>query len=66
MVFTPSEEVTSLRGEVERLTQELIQAKSDYKALEWRYCCQLNLQMQLGDYAREQGIKIPERFLSSF
>lgn len=63
VVFTPAEEVTILRERVKLLEADLLRKTQDYKQLEFRYCMQINLQMQLGDWCREHNIKVPERFL---
>lgn len=63
VTYIPSEELVKLRERVQELESDLLKTTQEYKRLEFRYCGQVNLQMQLGDWAREQGIKIPHRFL---
>lgn len=65
VIFTPSDEVTSLRSRVNELEMQLLSVTSDCKKYEWRFCCMVNLQMQLNDYLREHNIKIPKRFLEA-
>lgn len=63
VTFTPADEVVQLRARNKELEQELLQQIQKYKQLEFKFCMQVNLQMQLGDWARENKIKIPSRFL---
>lgn len=63
VTFTPADEVVQLRNRNRELELELLQKTQEYKQLEFKYCMQINLQMQLGDWARENKIKIPSRFL---
>lgn len=63
VTYTPAEEVVQLRSRVKELELDLLKKTQDYKQLEFKYCMQINLQMQLGDWARENKVKIPSRFL---
>lgn len=65
ITYIPGDEVLKLRSRVAELEAELLKLTGEYKQLEWKYCCNINLKLQLGDWARAEGIKIPKRFLDS-
>lgn len=65
IIYTPGDELLKLRSRVADLEGEILKLTADYKQLEWKYCCNINLKLQLGDWARAEGIKIPKRFLDS-
>ena len=63
VIFTPSDEVLNLRRELEELKADHKRVQDELHRIEFRFCAQVNLQMQLGDWARENGVQIPPRFL---
>jgi len=63
LIVTPSDEVTSLRREVDELRQELQRERDKYRMVEYRYGCEVRMIGQILDYCREQGYILPPRLL---
>ena len=52
------EEVLNLRREVESLTARLEGLQTEYNRLEYRYRCEVIVNMELVDLCREHGVPI--------
>lgn len=60
VTLTPSDEVQSLRAEVERLQAELSGLRAEYNRLEFRFRCEAAINLELTDLCREHGVPVRE------
>lgn len=58
---TPSDEVNALRDRVAELEGELAELRQAYSRVEYRYRCEVLLNLQLQDLMRVAGIPFPRR-----
>lgn len=62
IVLTPSDEVLQLRQQVEDLQDRLAALKERCNRIEYLYNCEVIINLQITDYCRDQGWKIPRRY----
>ena len=62
MIVTPSDEVMSLRRELDELRVELKKLRDDFHRVEYRFGCEVRINEQILDYCRQQGYQLPARF----
>ena len=59
--LTPSDEVTALRSQVAELRAQLSELRRDYDKVEFRYRCEVLLNLQLQDIMSQHGVPFPRR-----
>lgn len=62
VVVTPSDEVLQLRQQVEELEDKLASLKERCNRIEYLYNCECIINLQITDYCRDRGWKIPRRY----
>lgn len=62
VVMTSSDEVVSLRNQVETLESQLDTYRQISRRAEYKYSCAVTQNMQILDWLRENRIKYPSRF----
>lgn len=60
VIFTPSEEVKALRGEVEALKEQLAKLQQEFNRLELLYRSECMINMELQDVLKAAGIPYRE------
>lgn len=55
--------VEQQRREIAALNAELVQLKTRYNRLEFLYRCECHNMMELLDFCRDHGVKLPRRLL---
>lgn len=63
--LTPSDEVTALRAQVAALEAELADLRQTYNKVEFRYRCEVLLNLQLQDLMRVAGVPFPRRLCTT-
>lgn len=59
--LTPSDEVAALRARVAALEGELAALQQTYNVVEFRYRCEVLLNLQLQDFMTAAGLRFPRR-----
>lgn len=61
--LTASDEVQDLRRQLSELASQVQQLKDQVNRLEYLYRCETIINLQLTDYCRAQGVKVPRHLL---
>ena len=61
ITVTPSDEVLQLRAKVASLQRDLDASQIDYNRVQYRYLCEVQLNLQLQDLMRAAGVSFPRR-----
>lgn len=59
VIYTPSEELTALRREVEELQLQLAQSKAQARQVDFRYAQEVTINNRLLDFCRAEGVPVP-------
>ena len=65
VTVTPSDEVTSLRSRVSVLERQLAELEFTFNRTQYRYMCEVQLNLQLQDLMRAAGVPFPRRLCTS-
>ncbi len=57
--LTPSDEVLTLRSQLEASRQECERLQEELRRLEFQFRCETLINLRLQDLCREKGVKIP-------
>ena len=61
VTVTPSDEVTALRTRIAQLEGQLSELETTFNRTQYRYMCEVQLNMQLQDLMRAAGVSFPRR-----
>lgn len=61
VTLTPSDEVCQLRDKVAQLQRQLDASQIEYNRVQYRYMCEVHLNLQLQDLMRQAGVSFPRR-----
>lgn len=61
VILTTSDEVQQLRNQVVDLQEQLFELQRQYDRVEYRYKCEVMLNLQLQDLLMRSGIPFPDR-----
>lgn len=61
VVLTPSDEVLSLKAKIADLEKQLADLDALYRKVEFRYRCELLINLQTADFCKLHGLDVPSR-----
>lgn len=65
VTVTPSDQVTVLRGMVADLRKQLAASEDAYNRVQYRYMCEVQLNLQLQDLMRAANVPFPRRLCTT-
>ena len=63
VILTDSNMVQSLRQQLTQLEEEHDRLRDNFRLVEYRYRCEVLINMQIVDYCKTKGIKLPRRLM---
>lgn len=65
VTLTPSDEVVALRSRVAELERQLADFEVTFNRTQYRYMCEVQLNLQLQDLMRRAGVSFPRRLCTT-
>ena len=65
VTVTPSDQVTLLRKRIVELQTQLAELEAEFNRAQYRYMCEVQLNLQLQDIMRRAGVSFPRRLCTS-
>lgn len=65
VTLTPSDEVLQLRDRVAHLQRQLDASQIEFNRVQYRYMCEVQLNLQLQDIMRRAGVSFPRRLCTT-